>query len=61
MSEPGQKCDNYAIFKQNYMLELFIALEMVYYCCFSLGVNLDFLDFLQKKFYNINYRKQKQL
>ena len=32
------------------------ALEMVYYCCFSLGGNLGFLDFLQKKFYNINYR-----
>ena len=29
---------------------------MVYSCCFSLGGNLDFLDFLQKKFYNINYR-----
>ena len=29
---------------------------MVYYCCFSLGGNLGFLDFLQKKFYNINYR-----
>ena len=43
-------------FNQNYILELFIALEMVYYCCFSLGGNLDFLDFLQKKFYNINYR-----
>ena len=51
---PAQKCENYAIFKQNYTLELFIALEMVYYCCFSLGGNLDFL---QKKFYNINYRK----
>ena len=24
-------------------------------CCFSLGGNLDFLDFLQKKFYNIDY------
>ena len=23
-------------------------------CCFSLGGNLDFLDFLQKKFYNID-------
>ena len=23
---------------------------MVYYCCFSLGVNLEFLDFLQKSF-----------
>ena len=52
---PAQKCENYAIFKQNYTLELFIALEMVYYCCFSLGGNLENLDFLQKKFYNINY------
>ena len=52
---PAQKCENYAIFKQNYTLELFIALEMVYYCCFTLGGNLDFLDFLQKKFYNIDY------
>ena len=24
--------------------------------CFSLGGNLDFLEFLKKKFYNINYR-----
>ena len=56
MSEPAQKCENYAIFKQNYTLELLNALEMVYYCCFSLGGNLDFLDFLQKKFFNINYR-----
>ena len=37
MSEPAQKCENYAIFKQNYTLELLIALEIVYYCCFSLG------------------------
>ena len=50
MSEPAQKCENYAIFKQNYTLELLNALEMVYYCCFSLGGNLDFLDFLQKSF-----------
>ena len=28
---------------------------MDYSCCFSLGGNLDFLDFLQKKFYNIDY------
>ena len=25
-------------------------------CCFGLRGNLDFPDFLQKKFYNINYR-----
>ena len=55
MSEPSQKCENYAIFEQNYTLELFIALKMAYSCCFGLRGNLDFPDFLQKKFYNINY------
>ena len=29
---------------------------MAYFCYFSFGENLDFPDFLQKKFYNINYR-----
>ena len=29
MSEPAQKCENNAIFKQNYTLELFIALIML--------------------------------
>ena len=28
---------------------------MAYSGCFSLGGNLDFLDFHQKRFYNINY------
>ena len=28
---------------------------MAYSGCFSLGGNLDFLDFHQKMFYNINY------
>ena len=55
MSEPAQKCENYAIFKQNYTLKLFVAFKMAYSCCFSLGGNLDFPEFLQKKFYNINY------
>ena len=36
-------------------LELFIALKMAYSCYFGLRGNLDFPDFLQKKFYNINY------
>ena len=58
MSEPAQKCENYAIFKQNYTLKLFVAFKMAYSCCFSLGGNLDFPDFLQKKFYNIDYRSQ---
>ena len=29
--------------------------KMAYSCCFSLGGNLDFPEFLQKKFYNINF------
>ena len=45
-----------AIFKQKYSVELFIALKMAYSCCFGIRRNLDFPDFLQKKFYNINYR-----
>ena len=61
MSEPAQKCENYAILKQNYTLELCIAFKMAYSCCFSLGGNLDFPEFLQKKFYNINYRKVKKI
>ena len=57
MSEPALKCETNAIVKQNYTPKLFIAFKMAaYYCHFSLGGNLDFLDFLQKKFYNINYR-----
>ena len=56
MSEPAQKCENYAIFKQNYTQKLFISFKISYYCCFGLRGNLEFPDFLQKKFYNINYR-----
>ena len=44
-----------AIFKQSYTLELFISLKMAISCCFGLRGNLDFPDFPQKKFYNINY------
>ena len=56
MSEPAQKCkNNCAIFKQIYTTKLFIAFKMAYSCCFSLGGNLHFPEFLQKKFYNINY------
>ena len=56
MSEPALKCENYTIFKQNYILNLFITIKMAYFCNFSLGGNLDFPDFLQKNFYNIDYR-----
>ena len=44
-----------AIFNQKYTTKLFIAFKMSYYCCcFSLGGNLEFQGFLQKKFYNID-------
>ena len=45
-----------AIFKQNYTPKLFINFKMAYSCCVGLGGNLDFPDFLQKKFYSIHYR-----
>ena len=57
MSEPALKCENNVIFKQNYTLGLFMALKMAYCCCLGLRGNLDFPDFLQKKFYNINSSK----
>ena len=56
MSKPAQKCKNNALFKQNNALELFISLKMTISCCFGLRGNLDFPDFLQIKFYNINCR-----
>ena len=58
MSELPLKCENNAIFKQIYTLKLFIAFKMAYSCCFSLGGNLDFPEFLQKKFYNITYSSE---
>ena len=42
-------------FEAKHTLELFIAFKMAY-SCFDLRVNLDFQEFLQKKFYNIKYR-----
>ena len=35
---------------QNYTLDMFISFKMAYSYCFSLGGNLDFIDFLQKSF-----------
>ena len=52
MSEPAQKCKSNAIFKQNYTLKLFIDFKTAYSCSFSLR---GYLDFLKKKFYNIDY------
>ena len=56
MFEPALKCENNAIFNQSYSLKLFIIFKMAYSCSFSLRGNLDFTDFVQKKFYNIDFR-----
>ena len=55
MSEPALKCENNASFKQINTLKLFIAFKMACSSCFSFGGNLYFPEFLEKKFYNINY------
>ena len=44
MFEPELKCDNNAIFKQIFTLELLIAFKTACSCCFILGGNLDFLQ-----------------
>ena len=56
MSEPAQKYENNAIFKQKYIQKLFISFKISYSGCFDFRGNLEFPDFLQKTFYNINYR-----
>ena len=38
------------IFKQNYTIKLFVSYKISYYCCFGFRGNLEFQDFLQKKF-----------
>ena len=54
MSQPALKCENNAIFMQNYNQALFISFKISCSCCFGFKGNLEFTDFLQKKFYNIN-------
>ena len=49
MFEPELKCENNTIFNQNYSVKQYITFKMSYSCCFSLGGNPDFPDFLQKK------------
>ena len=56
MSELHKTVNNIAIFKQKWTQKLFKAFKMTYSCWFSLGENLNFLDFLQEKFYHINFR-----
>ena len=54
MSEHALKCESHAIFKQNYTQKLLMAFKMAYFCCFCLIGNLDFPDFVQRGFYDIN-------
>ena len=49
------KMSKHSIFKQNCTLKLFISFKISYSCCFSFRGNLEFPDFLHKKFYNINW------
>ena len=56
MSELALKCENNAIFKQNYSKKLFISFKISYSCCFGFRGNLEFPEFIHKKFNNINYR-----
>ena len=48
-----------AIFKLNYTSKLFIIFKTAYSCCFNLRENPVIRDFLQKKFYNINYWRRR--
>ena len=41
--------------------KLSISFKISHSCCFGLRGNLEFTDFLQKKFYNINYRTNIQI
>ena len=56
MSEPALKCENNcAIFKQIFTQKLFTSFKMPYSRYFGYRGNLEFSDFIQKKFCNINY------
>ena len=50
MPKSAFKFYNNSILKQNYTQKLFIALKMVFSCCFGLRGYLDFPDLLQKRF-----------
>ena len=56
MAELVQNGKTMLLLQQNYALKLLISFKMVHLCCFTLVGNLDFLDLLQKKFYNIDDR-----
>ena len=51
--EPAQKCENNERNVKVKLYNWFVAPKMANSCCFNLGENLNFL---QKMFYNINFR-----
>ena len=53
MSEPAQKCENNEPNVKVKLYNWFVTPKMANSCCFNLGENLNFL---QKMFYNINFR-----
>ena len=44
MPEPSQNTTKYCFWGQNYTLKLLFAFEMAYFCCFTIGGNLDLLQ-----------------
>ena len=44
-----------SIFIKNYAPKMFIAFKMAYFCSFTSGGNLVFLDFRHKKIYSIDH------
>ena len=57
-STPSSYCVQIITVKMVYSVlfsNTFITFKMAYSCCFRFGGNLDFPDFLQNKFYNIDY------
>ena len=57
ISEPAQKCENNcAILSKTILFYGLLLLKWPILAVSAWGGNLDFPEFLQKKFYNINYR-----
>ena len=55
MPEPAQKCEYNATFNHNYANNSLLHLKWPILAVLAWG-DLDFPDFPQKKFYNIDYR-----
>ena len=55
MSEPAKNVKMMLFLSKTILLNCFISHKMAISCCFGLRGNLGVEDFLQIKFYNINY------